>query len=130
MQTFALEVPSLPLSLEIDKNNWILKHEDSDITERKELADIIPLKKYALNQNYPNPFNPKTIINYELPITNEVDLSIYNVLGQKVLTLVSGKQIAGFYQVEWNGSDFPSGIYYYKLKTAHFENIKKMILLK
>ena len=67
--------------------------------------------KFRLEQNYPNPFNPKTKINYEVKITNYVNLSIYNVIGQKVTTLVSEKQSAGSYQVEWNASKFASGVY-------------------
>jgi hypothetical protein len=87
-------------------------------------------EKYELNQNYPNPFNPRTIINYELPTTNKVDLSIYNVLGQKVVILVSKKQKAGHYEVEWNVSGFASGVYYYMIKAGDFKDVKKMILLK
>jgi hypothetical protein len=87
-------------------------------------------EKHGLYQNYPNPFNPMTIINYELPIKNEVELNLYNLLGQKVATLVSEKQNAGIYNVEWDGSEFPSGIYYYRLKVGKFEDVKKMILLK
>jgi len=85
---------------------------------------------YTLSQNYPNPFNPKTNINYELPITNYIELEIYNLIGQNVATLVSEKQTAGTYQVEWNASHVPSGIYYYIFKTGQFTDIKKMILLK
>ncbi len=92
--------------------------------------NIIPLKM-KLYPNYPNPFNPKTIINYELSIMNDVELSIYNLLGQKVATLVSKWQSAGSYQIEWDGSGFASGVYYYQLRTdAGFIQTKKMILLK
>ena len=87
-------------------------------------------EKFVLHQNYPNPFNPTTIINYELPITNEVELSIYNLLGQKVVTLVSKKQIAGHHQVEWDASGFASGVYYYRIEAGEFVDVKKMVLLR
>ena len=83
-----------------------------------------------LHQNYPNPFNPKTTINYELPITNEIELSIYNLLGKKVATLVSEKQPAGRYQVEWDASQLASGVYFYRLDSGKFSDIKKMVLIK
>jgi hypothetical protein len=87
--------------------------------------------KFELSQNYPNPFNPRTIINYELPITNDVELSIFNLLGQKVETLVSEKQAAGRYGVEWNAAGFASGIYYYRLETRYgFVQTKKLMLVK
>jgi len=85
---------------------------------------------YGLSQNYPNPFNPKTIINYELPITNFVEISIYNLLGQKVVELVSKKQTPGKYSVEWDASGFASGIYFYILQAGEFRAIRKMILLQ
>jgi hypothetical protein len=88
-------------------------------------------KNFSLDQNYPNPFNPSTIINYELQITNDVELSIYNSIGQKVATLVSERQSAGTYQVEWDASGFPSGVYYYRLSTdAGFVKTRKLVLLK
>jgi hypothetical protein len=87
-------------------------------------------EQFKLWQNYPNPFNPKTIINYEFPITNSVDLTIYDMLGQKVETLVSEKQAAGHHQVEWNAENLPSGVYYYMIKSGDFRDVKKMILLK
>jgi hypothetical protein len=88
------------------------------------------LMEFALYQNYPNPFNPKTIINYELPITNDVELTIYNLLGQKVVILVSGKQKAGHHHVEWDASGFPSGVYFYRIKAGSYTGIKKMLLVK
>jgi hypothetical protein len=88
------------------------------------------INNYILNQNYPNPFNPKTIINYELPITNYVELSIHNVLGQKVVTLRSEKQKAGFHAVEWDASETASGIYYYRLVAGHYVATKKLVVLK
>jgi hypothetical protein len=86
--------------------------------------------EYHLADNFPNPFNPRTIINYELPITNYVDLSIYNNLGQKILTLVDKQQKAGYYQVEWDATNYASGIYYYRLKAGDFHDVKKMILFR
>jgi len=98
--------------------------------EEKNVLSSLP-QKFQLSQNYPNPFNPRTIINYELPITNDVELSIYNLLGQKLVTLVSERQKAGHHQVEWNASDFSSGVYYYRLSTdAGFVQTKKLVLLK
>ena len=102
--------------------------------------ETISQLKFQLYDNYPNPFNPKTTINYELStggrtssgsITNYVDLSIYNLLGQKVATLVSGKQKAGSYSVEWNAAGFSSGIYICRLLTDRgFLQIRKIILLE
>jgi hypothetical protein len=89
----------------------------------------IPLT-FALAQNFPNPFNPKTIISYQLPVISNVELSIYNILGQKVVTLVSEKQTAGRYQVEWDASGSASGLYFYRIETDAFQDVKKMILLR
>ncbi len=101
------------------------------ITGVREDAVAAAPMEYKLFQNYPNPFNPKTIINYESPITNYVELSIYNILGQKVATLVSAEQPAGSYRVEWDASGFASGVYLYRLKTEQgFSKSKKLILLK
>jgi hypothetical protein len=93
--------------------------------------------KFVLHQNYPNPFNPKTIINYELParsaggpITNYVDLSIYNILGEKVAILVSDKQNVGHHQVAWDATGFASGVYFYQLEACDYMDVKKMVLLR
>ena len=85
---------------------------------------------FKLNPNYPNPFNPSTIINFELPTTMIIDLSIYNLLGQEVETLVSGRQGAGYHSVEWNASNLSAGAYFIKLQADEFIQIKKAILLK
>jgi len=85
---------------------------------------------FQLNQNYPNPFNPTTTINYQISEISAVDLSIFNLIGQKVVTLVSEQQPAGNYEVEWNAQSYSSGIYMYKLKAGFFEQSRKMILLR
>jgi hypothetical protein len=92
--------------------------------------DIASPGKFELDQNYPNPFNPRTIINYELPITNYVELSIYNTNGKKVTTLVSARKSAGSYQVEWDASEFSSGLYYYQITAGDFQQTRKMLLIK
>ncbi len=85
---------------------------------------------YALVQNYPNPFNPTTEFWYALPEGSNVEITIYNITGQKVATLVNGWREAGFYRETWNGEDLASGVYFYRLQTDQFTDSKKMILLK
>ena len=85
---------------------------------------------YALEQNYPNPFNPTTIINYSIPQQAFVRLTVFNVLGEEVATLVNEMQNAGNRSVEFNANNFPSGIYFYKVNAGTFSDMKKMILLK
>jgi hypothetical protein len=86
--------------------------------------------RFNLSQNYPNPFNNETVIAYQLNDAEFVDLSIYNALGKKIITLASAKHAPGNYVVHWNSSGYSSGIYYSKLKVGKSSQIKKMILLK
>jgi photosystem II stability/assembly factor-like uncharacterized protein len=81
-------------------------------------------------QNYPNPFNPSTLISFTLPEQTDVELRIYDVLGKEVATLVNESKPAGSYEVEWNASDLPSGVYIYQLRTGTSVQMKKMMLLK
>jgi hypothetical protein len=85
---------------------------------------------YRLEQNYPNPFNPRTVISWQLAVGSDVELSIYNLLGQKVATLVAERQNPGSYQAEWDASGFSSGVYYYRLSAGEFVETKKLVLLK
>jgi 5'-nucleotidase / UDP-sugar diphosphatase len=90
---------------------------------------------FALSQNYPNPFNPETKIDYTLPAGSDVNIEIYDILGQRVKTLVSGYQPAGEQTVIWNGRDdagqkVSSGIYFYKMQAGNFVETKKMSLMK
>jgi hypothetical protein len=102
---------------------------DPFISNLGDVDNSIPLS-FSLSQNHPNPFNPVTMINYQLPMTSDVNLSIYNLLGQKVTTLVSKRQQAGYHQVKWDASGFTSGIYYYRIETGEFQDVSKMILLR
>ncbi|RPI16519.1 MAG: T9SS C-terminal target domain-containing protein [Ignavibacteriae bacterium] len=99
------------------------------LVEVVNILNEIP-KVFSLSQNYPNPFNPKTIISYQLPINSDVKLVIYDALGKEITTLVKEKLQPGIYEVEWDASDYPSGVYYYTLKTESFNETKKMVLLK
>lgn len=85
---------------------------------------------FNLRQNYPNPFNPATTIDYELPRSVHVKLELFNVLGEKVKTLVNARQAAGRYKVHLNLSGLASGVYYYRLKTKDVTRVKRMILMK
>jgi hypothetical protein len=101
----------------------------SGIIGIKESGTTNPLE-FALLQNYPNPFNPTTVINYQLPKTSAVKLSIYDALGKEMSTLVNESQNAGYYNIEWNASAYPSGVYFYRLEAGSFISNKKMILIK
>ena len=85
---------------------------------------------YRLGQNYPNPFNPSTTIRYELPRAATVSLKIFNMLGQLVATLVDEHKAAGFYQVQWNASNVPSGVYFYRLQAGVYSATRKLLLTK
>ncbi|MBD3383150.1 MAG: T9SS type A sorting domain-containing protein, partial [candidate division Zixibacteria bacterium] len=95
---------------------------------------VIP-EQYNLAQNYPNPFNPVTSIAYEIPSDCKVTLTVYNILGEKVTTLIDQHQSAGAYTVEWNGetdagSKVSSGIYFYRLNAGDYTKSMKMTLMK
>jgi hypothetical protein len=99
------------------------------------LSGIIPISNevpasYNLSQNYPNPFNPVTKINFALPKSGLVTLKIYDILGKEVALLLNETRNAGTYSFEFNASNLSSGIYFYKLESNGFTDIKKMMLVK
>jgi hypothetical protein len=99
-----------------------------------QISTTIP-SSFALKQNYPNPFNPTTVISYQLATVSDVELTIYNQLGQKVRTLVNDRKPAGTYQIQWDGRDnagnqVTSGEYLYRLKAGAFVEVRKMVLLR
>ncbi|MEA1972150.1 MAG: T9SS type A sorting domain-containing protein, partial [Candidatus Cloacimonadota bacterium] len=104
--------------------------ETGSSTEENEITNID-----RLIGNYPNPFNPETTISFNIQETNDVLLEIFNIKGQKIKTLINSALPAGNHKVVWNGTDendlqVSSGIYFYKLRSTGFEQIKKMILMK
>lgn len=114
--TFALAVPGSTTGVQ-----------DGEIT-------ILPLD-FLLNQNYPNPFNPATTISYSLSQRGRVTIEVFNLLGQKVNTLIDRDEAAGTYSINWNGTDasghkVATGVYFYRLRAGDYVETKKMILLK
>lgn len=127
----------------IGKNKYRLKQIDIDgafkylETLEIEIGNTVP-NKLTLFQNYPNPFNPSTTIKFIIPGVGEenfrhlsIHLIVYDLLGRKVATLVNQELPAGYYEVEFDASNLPSGFYYYKIDIGgKFNSVKKMILLK
>jgi hypothetical protein len=113
-------------------NPWVVEAspvewEESDFSQRP--------TDFALRQNYPNPFNPITVIQYSLPKSSFVKIEIYNILGQKVRTLLEEPQELGYKTIQWDGEDdsgveVSSGVYFYKIEAGTFVECKKMTLLK
>ncbi len=102
----------------------------SDVEDEAELPS-----DFTLEQNYPNPFNPNTVISYQLPVSGDVTLKVYDVLGNEVATLIDEEKPAGIHEIEFNihsdeGQNLSSGIYFYQLKAGSFTNTKKMIMAK
>lgn len=110
----------------------ILKTTNGGITSLTPVNNQIP-GDYHLSQNYPNPFNPSTKIKFAIPVGNGRDrsvLNIYDALGREIETLFNGQLKTGTYEVSWDASNYPSGVYIYKLTSGGFTDSKKMILLK
>jgi uncharacterized delta-60 repeat protein len=95
----------------------------------RNLSNEIP-KECKLYQNYPNPFNPTTNIKYQIQKSNFVEVKVYDILGKSIASLVNEKQSPGTYEVQFNGGNLPSGIYFYKLRTGDFVQVKKMLMIK
>ena len=85
---------------------------------------------YTLEQNYPNPFNPTTTIKFALPKNSNVKLVVYDILGRVVTKLIDGNFTAGYHKVQFNASNFASGVYFYRIEADNFVNVKKLMLLK
>jgi hypothetical protein len=122
--TDTLEAENAPFSLIINGENAL-----SAFAE-----ELIPAQ-YALHQNYPNPFNPVTTVRYDLPESDLVTITIYDMLGKEITTIVNEVQDAGYKSIFWNatndyGQSVSAGIYLYQIKTTGFVQTKKMILLK
>jgi len=137
--------------VQIDENHWITGYAVGEMgtiakyvelllaTDVEETENVLP-DSYTLKQNYPNPFNPSTTIEFSLPAVSDVKISIYNILGQEVVTLLNEQRSAGNHSVVWNARDsygtrLSSGIYFYKLNATgingnDFTDIRKMVLLK
>lgn len=86
--------------------------------------------EFKLYQNYPNPFNPTTVITYQLKESDYVELKVYDVLCHEIALLVDKVQPAGYYQIAFDGTNLSDGIYFYRLQTGKFVDVKKMVLVK
>jgi len=131
-QVFTWNFDRQPTAFQFDPDNDIVLKQGTTqpgLVGVNQISSEIP-EQFSLYQNYPNPFNPKTIINYELEITNQVSLKVFDVLGNEVAELVNEKQSAGKYSAEFNGRGFSSGIYFYRIEAGNFSEVKKMTLLK
>jgi hypothetical protein len=85
---------------------------------------------YALSQNYPNPFNPVTTIDFQVPVTSSVLLEVFDMLGNKIATLVNQEKPAGIYSVDFNASSLSSGVYFYVFSAGNYVDVKKLTVLK
>ena len=117
-----LSAKSLYRLKQIDKNGTF------NYTKSIEAEAVI--LKYDLAQNFPNPFNPSTLITFSLPVSSNVVVKIYNVLGKLITTLVNENKEAGSYTVNFNASGLGNGVYFYKIQAGNFAKTMKMLLLK
>jgi Secretion system C-terminal sorting domain len=118
------------------KGNYSYKLSQIDFDGTKTDSKIVAVEinsqptEFSLSQNYPNPFNPSTTIQYSIPESGNVNLTVYNSLGEEVETLVNRFEEAGTYNINFDANGLSSGIYFYELKAGSFIEMKKMILLR
>ena len=139
-----MTAPSSVFSFGTDQNNELYVCCSNSIVYRFNKSDLVGINssvsttpsEYRLEQNYPNPFNPETVISYYIPELSRVKLTIYDALGKEINSLVNTNQLAGNYQIRWNGKDgfgnnIPSGAYFYRLTAGNsFSETKRMVMVK
>jgi hypothetical protein len=113
--------------------NGVVYGDTSMVVGIKQISNEVP-ENYSLSQNYPNPFNPTTKIKFDIPplrgARGVITLIVFDILGREVATLVNEQLNPGTYEVEWDGDNYPSGVYFYKLITADYTETKRMVLVK
>jgi len=118
-------------SWEWPANAWLVKTgPDTSATHAPSIEWVSHPRDFVLHPAYPNPFNPSTIISYYLPHSSEIQVDIYNLLGQRVVTLFNGRQDGGIHSVRWDASNSASGIYFVQLKGQNLTQTRKILLLK
>jgi hypothetical protein len=117
----------IPINIPVPGNMYVLTLPEVGI---RNISTNVPAK-YSLQQNYPNPFNPLTKIKFDVAKNTYIELKIYDVLGKEVSTLINEKLNAGSYSFNWDATNFPSGMYFYVLKTSDgFSETRKMLLVR
>lgn len=111
----------------IDSNIW--RRPITEVIGIEQLGNTVP-NEYKLSQNYPNPFNPKTNIEINIVKNGFVKVSVFDVLGKEIINLINQELQAGSYKVDWDATNYPSGIYFYRLEANDFIKTKKMVLSK
>jgi photosystem II stability/assembly factor-like uncharacterized protein len=120
---------------EINSGNYEYRLKQIDLDGSLEYSQIVDvqvlsLTKFSLSQNYPNPFNPNTTIKFSIPVSGKTSLKVFNILGEKVSTLINEVKEAGNYEINFDASNLPSGTYLYQLRAGNFVETRKMILMK
>ncbi len=128
-QAYSFTFNRQPTALAFDPNNDIVLKTASLVVGVNSEANSIP-EKSALYQNYPNPFNPVTSIKFDLPKSTFVTLKVYDMLGKEAAVLINEEREAGSYNVNWNATEYPSGVYFYTIETKGFSETKRMVILK
>jgi len=132
VQNFTLKTKSKPTDLQFDPENWILKY--LKVVSAVETGQN-ELQSYQLYPNYPNPFNSTTMIRFDLPKIGDVTINVYNLIGQEVITLVNEVLPAGQHTITWDGRHqtgafVGSGVYWLRMETAQYTQMRKMLLVK
>lgn len=109
-------------------NGFLYGQEVNFITNIDKLSTKV--EEFELYQNYPNPFNPETQISFSLNRSSEINISVYNLLGQKEVTLFEGRKSAGTHKISFNATGLPSGIYFYRINSSEFSSTRKMLYVK
>jgi hypothetical protein len=121
---------SADTSLGVAKNNLKIAIDGLVTTGVADIVNGNAPTAYALSQNYPNPFNPTTIISYQLPISGNVSITVYDMTGREIATLFAGVRTAGSYTATFSSTGLASGVYMYQMKAGNFVETKRLVVLK
>ncbi len=127
-QLFEIYFPPTVTEISVDPNNWVI--DNSTIIHTGIDYDEFVIESFYLYQNYPNPFNPSTTIKFNIPDRTFVSLKVFDVLGNEIISLIDQVKEPEHYEVKFNASALPSGVYFYQIQANSFIDTKKMILLK